>query len=389
VKIHEHQAKEILAMHGVLVPRAKVAFTPDEAEAAAKTFDGKAVVKAQVHAGGRGKAGGVKVVNSAADAREVAERLLGQRLVTHQTGAEGQPIRKVLVEQQLNIARELYAGLVLDRESALVTLILSAEGGVEIEDVARTHPERILRASVDPLLGLMPYQIRNLAFQLDLTKDQVGKAVKFLGALYKAFMELDASMLEINPLVVTGGGELLALDAKMNFDDNALYRHPELAELRDVEQEDPAEVEASRHDLSYVRLDGNIGCMVNGAGLAMATMDIIKLYGAEPANFLDVGGGTDAARVEAAFKIILSDKKVDAVLVNIFGGIVKCDVIAEGVVSAVKQVGIKVPLVVRLQGTNDKRGREILAESGLDIVAAETMREAAERVVAAVKGERS
>ncbi|MBW2702508.1 MAG: ADP-forming succinate--CoA ligase subunit beta [Deltaproteobacteria bacterium] len=389
MKIHEHQAKEILAMHGVLVPRAKVAFTPDEAEAAAKTFDGKAVVKAQVHAGGRGKAGGVKVVNSAADAREVAERLLGQRLVTHQTGAEGQPIRKVLVEQQLNIARELYAGLVLDRESALVTLILSAEGGVEIEDVARTHPERILRASVDPLLGLMPYQIRNLAFQLDLTKDQVGKAVKFLGALYKAFMELDASMLEINPLVVTGGGELLALDAKMNFDDNALYRHPELAELRDVEQEDPAEVEASRHDLSYVRLDGNIGCMVNGAGLAMATMDIIKLYGAEPANFLDVGGGTDAARVEAAFKIILSDKKVDAVLVNIFGGIVKCDVIAEGVVSAVKQVGIKVPLVVRLQGTNDKRGREILAESGLDIVAAETMREAAERVVAAVKGERS
>ena len=389
MKIHEYQAKEILSRHGVLVPRFKVAFTPDEAVAAAEAYSGNAVVKAQVHAGGRGKAGGVKLVASSVEAGKAAEGLLGQMLVTHQTGAAGQPIRRLLVEEQLDIARELYAGMVLDRETACVTLILSAEGGMEIEEVARTHPERILKATVDPLTGLMPFQIRNLAFELGLDKQQVGKAVKFMSAMYKAFVEMDASLLEINPLVVTEQGELLALDAKMNFDDNALFRHPDLLELRDVEQEDSAEVEASAHDLNYVRLDGDIGCMVNGAGLAMATMDIIKLYGGEPANFLDVGGGTDAARVEAAFKIILSDSNVKTVLVNIFGGIVKCDVIAEGVVAAVKQVGMKVPLVVRLQGTNDKRGREILAESGLDIVAAETMHEAAERAVAASKGGQS
>jgi succinyl-CoA synthetase beta subunit len=386
VKIHEHQAKEILARHGVPVPRAKVASTPEEAESAARELGagpGKVVLKAQVHAGGRGKAGGVKLVSSPAEARALAEKLLGQPLVTHQSGPRGQVVRRVLVEEGLAIARELYAGLVLDRERAQVALIASAEGGVEIEEVARRSPDKILRAHVHPVTGLMPHQCRQLAYRLGLGKDQVNQAVGLFTALYRTFVELDASLVEVNPLVVTGAGQLVALDAKINFDDNGLFRHKDLQALRDEEQEEPAEVLASKHDLSYVRLDGDIGCMVNGAGLAMATMDIIKLFGGEPANFLDVGGGTDARRVEAAFKIILSDPRVKTVLVNIFGGIVRCDTIAEGVVSAVKQVGIKVPLVVRLQGTKQAEGREILKSSGLDIIAVETMKEAAEAAVAA------
>jgi succinyl-CoA synthetase beta subunit len=383
LKIHEFQAKELLARFGVQVPVFRVAATAQEAEQAARELGGKVVVKAQVHAGGRGKAGGVKVVTGPEQAAEVATGLLGKPLVTHQTGPRGQVVRKLLVEQGLEIQRELYAGMVLDRERAQVALIMSAEGGVEIEQVAARTPDKILKARIDPLVGLMPYQIRGLAFELGLDKAQVGQTVDFVMGLYRAFVHLDASLVEINPLVITKDGKVMALDAKVNFDDNALYRHKDVAALRDEEQEEPAEVDASRHNLSYVRLDGNIGCMVNGAGLAMATMDIIKLVGGEPANFLDVGGGTDAKRVEAAFKIILSDVNVKAVLVNIFGGIVRCDVIAEGVVEAVRQVGIRVPLVVRLQGTKMEEGRKILAASGLDIVSAETMKDAAEAVVAA------
>ncbi len=383
MKIHEYQAKEILARFGVKVPRFRQVFTPEQAEQAARELGGKVVVKAQIHAGGRGKAGGVKLVDGPDQARRVAADLLGKPLVTHQTGPEGQVVRRLLVEQGLEIARELYTGLVLDRELARVALIMSAEGGVEIEEVAARSEEKILKVHADPLTGLMPYQVRQLAFQLGLDKQQVNQAVGLTTGLYRAFTHLDASLVEINPLVLTAGGDLIALDAKMSFDDNGLYRHPEVAELRDEEQEEPAEVKASRYSLSYVRLDGNIGCMVNGAGLAMATMDIIKLYGGEPANFLDVGGGTDAKRVEAAFKIILSDDNVKAVLVNIFGGIVRCDVIADGVVEAVRQVGIEVPLVVRLQGTKQQEGREIIAASGLDIVPAETMKDAAEAAVAA------
>ncbi|HOX46541.1 MAG TPA: ADP-forming succinate--CoA ligase subunit beta [Myxococcota bacterium] len=385
MKIHEFQAKELLARFGVPVPRARVVSSPEEAEAAARELGaGQVVVKAQIHAGGRGKAGGVKVVDSPAAARALAERLLGRPLVTHQSGPRGQVVRRLLVEQGLGIARELYAGLVLDRERAQVALIASAEGGVEIEEVARRSPEKILRVHAHPITGLMPYQCRQLAFRLGLGKEQVTQAVALFTALQRAFLELDASLVEVNPLVVTREGQLVALDAKVNFDDNGLFRHKELAALRDEEQEEPAEVEASRHDLSYVRLDGDIGCMVNGAGLAMATMDIIKLYGGEPANFLDVGGGTDAKRVEAAFKIILSDPSVKAILVNIFGGIVRCDTIAQGVVAAVREVGIRVPLVVRLQGTKQAEGRDLIQASGLDIIAAETMQQAAEAAVAAV-----
>jgi len=386
MKIHEYQAKEILARHGVSVPRARAVSSGEEAEAAARELGpGKVVVKAQVHAGGRGKAGGVKVVDSPAAARGLAERLLGRPLVTHQSGPRGQVVRRLLVEQGLDIARELYAGLVLDRERAQVALIASAEGGVEIEEVARRSPEKILRVYAHPTTGLMPYQCRGLAFRLGLGKEQIAQAVQLFTALYRVFVELDCSLVEVNPLVVTRDGRLVALDAKLNFDDSGLVRHAEVQALRDEEQEEPAEVEASRHDLSYVRLDGDIGCMVNGAGLAMATMDIIKLYGGEPANFLDVGGGTDARRVEAAFKIILSDPRVKTILVNIFGGIVRCDTIAEGVVAAVREVGIRVPLVIRLQGTKQAEGRAIIQASGLDLVAAETMQQAAEAAVAAAR----
>ena len=386
MKIHEYQAKDIFSRYGVRVPRGRVAATVDEVERIANELGGAVVVKAQIHAGGRGKGGGVKVVDGPGPARGAAEAMLGRPLVTHQTGPGDQVVRRVLVEEGLQIESELYAGMVLDRETSRVTLILSSEGGMEIEEVARTRPEKILREPIEPLTGLMPHQVRRLAFGLGLSKPQVQAATAFLSGMYRAFVELDASLVEINPLVVTRAGELVALDAKMNFDDNALFRHPDVVELRDVDEEEPAEVEASKFGLSYIRLDGNIGCMVNGAGLAMATMDIIKLGGGEPANFLDVGGGTDAKRVKAAFKIILSDEKVKAVLVNIFGGIVRCDVIAEGVVEAIREVGIRVPLVVRLQGTLADRGREILAESGLNVISAESMQAAAEDVVRKAQG---
>ena len=381
MKIHEYQAKEVFSRYDVRVPRGRVATSADQAEQIANELGGTVVVKAQIHAGGRGKGGGVKVVDGPAAARAAAREMIGRPLVTHQTGPGGQVVRRVLVEEGLKIESELYAGMVVDRETARVTLILSSEGGMEIEEVARTHPEKILREPIDPLTGLMPHQVRRLAFGLGLSKPQVQAATTFLSGMYRAFVELDASLVEINPLVVTGDGELVALDAKMNFDDNALFRHPDVIELRDLDEEEPAEVEASKFDLSYIRLDGNIGCMVNGAGLAMATMDIIKLCGDEPANFLDVGGGTDAKRVKAAFKIILSDKNVKAILINIFGGIVRCDVIAEGVVEAVREVGIRVPLVVRLQGTLVERGREILAGSGLNVISADSMQDAALAVV--------
>jgi succinyl-CoA synthetase beta subunit len=381
LKIHEYQAKEIFSQYGVKVPRGRVAISADEVEQIARELGGAVVVKAQIHAGGRGKGGGVKVVDGPGPARDAAQAMFGRPLVTHQTGPGGQVVRRVLVEEGLQIKSEFYAGMVVDRETAQATLILSSEGGMEIEEVARTHPEKILREPVDPLTGLMPHQVRRLAFGLGLSKPQVQAATTFLAGMYRAFVELDASLVEINPLVVTKDSELVALDAKMNFDDNALFRHPKVVELRDLDEEEPAEVEASKFDLSYIRLDGNIGCMVNGAGLAMATMDIIKLCGGEPANFLDVGGGTDAKRVKAAFKIILSDENVKAILVNIFGGIVRCDVIAEGVVEAVREAGIQVPLVVRLQGTLVERGREILAESGLNVISAEGMQDAAESVV--------
>ncbi|MBW1808376.1 MAG: ADP-forming succinate--CoA ligase subunit beta [Deltaproteobacteria bacterium] len=389
MKIHEFQAKEILTRYGIRVPLGRVVSSPKEALLAADQIgadNGRLVVKAQIHAGGRGKGGGVKVVEGSVAARAAAEKMLGSALVTHQTGPGGQTVRRVLVEQGLDIERELYAGMVLDRESAQVTMILSAEGGVEIEEVASSQPEKILREPISPLTGLMPNQVRKLAFELGLNKTQVAQAVTILMGMYRVFVELDASLIEINPLVVTGDGDLVALDAKMNFDDNALFRHPEIVELRDLDEEEPAEVEASKHGLSYIRLNGNIGCMVNGAGLAMATMDIIKLFGEEPANFLDVGGGTDAKRVKAAFTILLSDKNVKVVLVNIFGGIVRCDVIAEGMVAAIQEQGIEVPLVVRLQGTKVERGREILNESGLNIVTIDSMAAAAE---AAVKAARS
>ena len=383
MKIHEYQAKALLARFGVRVPEQRVVTSAEQAQRAASELGGRVVVKAQIHAGGRGKAGGVKVVDGPEQAGQVAGELLGRPLITHQTGPAGQPVGKILIEPALDIAQEFYAGLVLDREQAQVALIASAEGGVEIEEVAARSPEAIHRVHASPLNGLMPWQVRGVGFAMGLDKAQVNQLVELCGGLYRALMHLDASLVEINPLVLTGDGDLLALDAKMNFDDNALYRHPDVRELHDEAQEEPAEVEAAQHNLSYVRLDGDIGCMVNGAGLAMATMDIIKLFGGEPANFLDVGGGTDAKRVEAAFKIILSDTHVRAVLVNIFGGIVRCDVIAEGVVEAVGQVGIEVPLVVRLQGTKMEEGREILKSSGLDIVPAETMKDAAEAVVAA------
>ncbi len=386
MKIHEYQAKDIFSRYGVRVPRGRVAASAGEVMQVARELDGVVVVKAQIHAGGRGKGGGVKVVDGPGQARSAAEAMLGRPLVTHQTGPGGQVVRRVLVEEGLQIESELYAGMVLDRETARVTLILCSEGGVEIEEVARTHPEKILREPIDSLTGLMPHQVRRLAFGLGLSKSQVRAATAFLSGMYRAFVELDASLVEINPLVVTQAGDLVALDAKMSFDDNALFRHSDLVELRDVDEEEPAEVEASRFGLSYIRLDGNIGCMVNGAGLAMATMDIIKLCGGEPANFLDVGGGTDAGRVQAAFKIILSDENVKAVLVNIFGGIVRCDVIAEGMVEAIREVGIRVPLVVRLQGTLADRGREILAGSSLNVVSVESMHAAAEAAVREAQG---
>jgi succinyl-CoA synthetase beta subunit len=386
MNIHEYQAKQVLQKYGVPVPRGIVCSTADEVEkAAAELGTPVVVVKAQIHAGGRGKAGGVKVVKSPAEAKAAASGILGKKLVTHQTGPQGKEVLKVYVEEGRDIARELYLGMVIDRATGRVTIMASTEGGMEIEEVAARTPEKILKQAVDPAAGFQPFHARKLAYGLGLADDALKNAQKFIAALYRAFVETDASLLEINPLVVTKQGDVLALDAKMNFDNNALFRHKDLAALRDETEEDPRELEASRYDLSYVSLDGSIGCMVNGAGLAMGTMDIIKHYGAEPANFLDVGGGANAEQVTNAFRLILADPKVKAVLVNIFGGIMRCDTIAEGIITAAKTVHLDRPLVVRLQGTNVDLGRKMLAESGLPIITAETMSEAAEKVVAAAK----
>jgi succinyl-CoA synthetase beta subunit len=386
MKIHEYQAKEIFRKYGVPVPRGILALSADDAEKAARTLGSKVVVvKAQIHAGGRGKGGGVKLAKSPAEARELASKMLGMMLKTHQTGPEGQKVRKVYVEEGLGIAKELYLGLTLDRAISRVTLMASPEGGVEIEEVASKHPEKILKQAIDPAVGFLDFQGRELGFGLGLSGDSVGKFVVFCRALYKAYLETDASLAEINPLVLLQDGGVVALDAKMNFDDNALYRHPELAELRDKDEEDPREAQAKEFDLAYISLDGNIGCMVNGAGLAMATMDTIKLVGGAPANFLDVGGGASKEKVTAAFKLILADPQVKAILINIFGGIMKCDVIAEGVVAAAKEVHLGVPLVVRLEGTNVEKGKEILKSSGLPIIPADDLRQAAEKAVASIK----
>jgi succinyl-CoA synthetase beta subunit len=385
MNIHEYQAKDLLRRYGVPVPSGKVAFTVDEAKAAATELGGRCVVKAQIHAGGRGKAGGVKLAANPDEAASAAKQLLGKKLVTHQTGPEGREVRQLLVEQGVNIERELYLGMVLDRAQSRVAVICSSEGGVEIEEVAANHPEKILKELIDPAIGLQPFQCRRLAYGLDLPGDYVAKLVAMMQALYRAFDDCDCSIAEINPLILTKEGGVMALDAKMNFDANALYRHKDILALRDLNEEDPREIEASRHDLSYISLYGNIACMVNGAGLAMATMDIIKQYGGEPANFLDVGGGANKEKVAAAFRILLADERVRGVLINIFGGIMRCDVLAEGVVEAAHDLKMSLPLVVRMQGTNVEEGKKILADSGLPIISAETMAEAAERIVAAVK----
>ncbi len=386
MNIHEYQAKALLKDYAVAVPRGQVAYTPEDAEAAARELGGPVwVVKAQIHAGGRGKGGGVKLARSVEEVRQLAQQMLGMTLVTHQTGPAGRQVRRVYVEEGCDIARELYLGVVIDRAASRVTFMASTEGGVEIEEVAARSPEKIIRVAIDPAIGFQPFHGRQIAYGLGLEGKQVGKAVGFIRGLYLAFTELDASLLEVNPLVVTAAGEVIALDAKMNFDSNALYRQSRVVELRDLDEEDPHEVEASRHELNYIKLDGNIGCMVNGAGLAMATMDIIKLYGGAPANFLDVGGGATKERVTAAFKLLLSDPKVEGVLVNIFGGIMRCDVIAEGVVAAAREVNLGVPLVVRLEGTNVDLGKQILSDSGLAITAAADLADAADKVVAAVR----
>jgi succinyl-CoA synthetase beta subunit len=385
MNIHEHQGKEVLRRYGVAVPKGKACFTVAEAVAAANEMGYPCVVKAQIHAGGRGKAGGVKLVKDEASARAAAEQLLGKTLVTHQTGPQGRVVRRLLIEEGCQIGRELYLGLVVDRATGRVTVMASTEGGVEIEEVAARTPEKILRETLDPVVGLAGYQARRIAFGLGLSKEQLGKAVGFLQALARAFVECDCSLAEINPLVVTKAGDLLALDAKIGFDDNALFRHPDLRELRDPNEQDPREIEAAKYDLSYIALEGNIGCMVNGAGLAMATMDSVKAAGGEPANFLDVGGGADTEKVKAAFKIILSDAAVQAIFINIFGGILRCDVLAEGVVQAAKEVGLKVPLVVRMEGTNVEKGKQILADSQLDIITAVDMLDGAQKAVAAAR----
>jgi len=384
MKIHEYQAKAILARYGVPVPRGETAATADEARAIADRLGGgTVVVKAQIHAGGRGKGGGVKVAKNAAEARDLAAKIIGMQLVTHQTGPAGRRVGRVLVEEGLQMARELYFGVVIDRSTQRPVVMASPDGGMEIEKVAEDTPERIHKAFVNPALGLQPFEARRLAFALGLSGDQVAKAVKLMMAVYQAFISTDASLIEINPLVVTAGGDLLALDAKMNFDDNALYRHADQKELRDLGEEEPLEIEASKYSLNYIKLDGTIGCMVNGAGLAMATMDIIKLAGGEPANFLDVGGGANAEQIKNAFRILMSDTAVKAVLINIFGGILRCDVLASGVIAAVKDLGVRVPIVVRMEGTNVELGRQMLKDSGLNFTNASSMAEAADKVVAA------
>jgi succinyl-CoA synthetase beta subunit len=383
MKVHEFQAKEVLRGYGVPVPRSLVATTPEEAEAAAEELGGgTVVVKAQIHAGGRGKGGGVKVVNGPAEAKEAAAGMLERPLVTHQTGPEGQLVRRVLVEEGMDIARELYAGVVLDRAREMPVFMASAEGGVEIEEVAARSPEKIIKEWFDPDAGLKPFQARRLAYAVGLEGKQASNAARFFATLARAYIETDASLAEINPLVVTGAGEVLALDAKMNFDDNGLYRHKEIADYHDPHEEDPLEVEAHEYDLNYIKLDGNIGCMVNGAGLAMATMDLIKYAGGEPANFLDVGGAADVETVANGFRILMSDPNVKAVLINIFGGIVRCDRVAQGVVEAMEQVEVNVPVVVRLEGTNAEEGARILKESDLEFLVAENFKDAAEKAVA-------
>ena len=387
MNIHEYQAKEILKRFGVAVPRGIVAASPEEAKAAAEALgDALCVVKAQIHAGGRGKGGGVKLAREPQDAAQKAREILGKNLVTHQTGPQGRRVRRVLVEQGLNIERELYLAMVLDRAQSRVAVICSPEGGVEIEEVARKNPQKILKEVIDPVIGLAGFQCRRLAFALGVPTPLIGKMVTVMQGLYRAFDESDASLAEINPLIITREGEVVALDAKMNFDSNAFFRQQEIVALRDLDEEDSREVEAGKYDLSYISLDGNIACMVNGAGLAMATMDIIKFYGGEPANFLDVGGGADKEKVAHAFRILLADSRVRGVLINIFGGIMRCDVLAQGVVDAARELKVTVPLVVRMQGTSVDEGKKILKDSGLAIIAAETMAEAAVKIVKAVRG---
>src|SRR3954462_503920 len=387
MKIHEYQAKSVLAKYGVPVPQGEVIFNAaDAAGVAQRLGGGTVVVKAQIHAGGRGKGGGVKVVKGPDEAAAASKKMIGMTLVTYQTGPSGQKVQRVLVEQGLKIVRELYLGIVLDRASERLVMMVSQEGGVEIEKVAHETPEKIFKAFVHPGLGLAGYQARQLAFGLGLQGGQGKQAVKVMSAVYTAFVATDASLLEINPLIVTEEGNLLALDAKMNFDDNALFRHADFKELRDPAEEDPLEVEASKYSLNYIKLDGTIGCMVNGAGLAMATMDIIKLAGGEPANFLDVGGGANADQIKNAFRILMSDKSVRAVLINIFGGILRCDVLAEGVIAAVKDLGVPVPIVIRMEGTNVEKGKQMLKDSGLNFATADDMNEAARKVVAASTG---
>ena len=386
MNIHEYQAKQLMAKYGVAVPRGGVAYTAPEAQDVAKQLGGPVwVVKAQIHAGGRGKGGGVKVVKSLDDVWSTAEKMLGMTLVTHQTGPAGKEVKRIYVEEGCDIKRELYMSMLIDRATSRITIMASTEGGMDIEEVAAKTPEKIHKIGIDPATGIQPFHARKVAFALGLEGKQVGSCVKFVLGMYNAFVDLDASLVEINPLVVTGAGDVIALDAKMNFDDNALFRHKEVQELRDESEEDPAELEAARHDLNYIKLDGQIGCMVNGAGLAMATMDIIKLYGGDPANFLDVGGGATKDRVTEAFKIILRDPNVEGILVNIFGGIMRCDVIAEGVVAAAREVSLNVPLVVRLEGTNVDLGKQILSQSNLPIISADDLANAAEKIVKAVK----
>jgi len=382
LKIHEYQANSVLARFGVPVPRGEVTSTGQDAAAIAERLGTSVVVvKAQIHAGGRGKGGGVKLAKSPHEAERLARQMIGMTLVTHQTGPEGRKVGRVLIEEGLQIERELYLSMLIDRAAGRPVIIASAAGGMDIEEVAATHPEKILREHVNPATGVVPFQARKLAFAMGLEAGPAGRMVKVLEAIYKAFIETDASMIEINPLILTKGGDLLALDAKVTFDDNALYRHPDLREFRDLSEEDPLEVEASKFSLNYIRLDGNIGCMVNGAGLAMATMDIIKLAGGEPANFLDVGGGANAEQIKNAFRILMADKNVKAVFINIFGGILRCDVLAAGVIAAVKDLGVPVPIVIRMEGTNVEEGKRMLRESGLNFTTADSMSEGANAVV--------
>jgi len=382
MKIHEYQGKQLLAKYGVTVPRSVVVNQAEQVASAVEQLGLPVVVKAQIHAGGRGKGGGVRLARSLEEAVDFARQMIGMKLVTHQTGPEGREVRTVLIEEGLKIKQEFYLGIVLDRANSRLVFMASSAGGMEIEEVAAHEPEKILKESIDPAVGLQPFQARKLAFGIGLPIEVVGKAAKFMLALYRAFVDLDASLAEINPFLLTEDGQLYALDAKLNFDDNALFRHKDYTELRDLNEEEPLEIEASKHDLNYIKLDGNIGCMVNGAGLAMATMDIIKLAGGEPANFLDVGGGASQERVENAFRILLSDQNVRAVLINIFGGIVRTDMVASGVVAAARNIGVKVPVVVRLEGTNVEKGREVIEQSGLGFVTASGMKDAAEKVVA-------